>query len=420
MKGIDGTTLRTLRKFVAQGGKLYLAGQCPTHVDGEEARVGLVSNIGFEDLKNTACYIDNENTEIRSTLRRAAFGDFIYAVNLSETETYEVAYTAKAPGARKFDLEERNYAPVYYEKTEDGVKIPLCLKPGDSVVIMLDEGEAGEKVCLKDAAVTTGLTGKIVAADKNTLTLDYAALSYDGVEYTDMLPIMAVSDRLLRGKTDQKVYLKFRFTVAEKVAVGESKPRVSMYSFEEKLKVAASLTTAIPQHTLVKAGSFEDVDVGVMNEGNVVLAAFDIEMREVEENGVEGALVQTIHVNCYEPEKSKITMAGDINPILTGKEAAHRAEDFDFSPRQRDFIHKEETVTYSMRLDDNFTLTGSEVTGSDTKHLTSELLMSGSLADIMASFKIPDNWSGQKKLRLRIVNAFFALLSTIRKSSVKT
>jgi len=241
MKGIDGTTLRTLRKFVAQGGKLYLAGQCPTHVDGEEARVGLVSNIGFEDLKNTACYIDNENTEIRSTLRRAAFGDFIYAVNLSETETYEVAYTAKAPGARKFDLEERNYAPVYYEKTEDGVKIPLCLKPGDSVVIMLDEGEAGEKVCLKDAAVTTGLTGKIVAADKNTLTLDYAALSYDGVEYTDMLPIMAVSDRLLRGKTDQKVYLKFRFTVAEKVAdlrlEAEKMNAVAVYLNGEKLEL---------------------------------------------------------------------------------------------------------------------------------------------------------------------------------------
>jgi MYXO-CTERM domain-containing protein len=96
-------------------------------------------------------------------------------------------------------------------------------------------------------------------------------------------------------------------------------------------------------------------------------------------------------------------MANNTKPILTGKEVAHRAEDFDFSPRQRDFIHKTETVTYKMKVGKTFEIGNPEVTSDDARHLTSDLVMPGSLADIMASFKIPGNWSGQKKLRLRVV-----------------
>ena len=195
----------------------------------------------------------------------------------------------------------------------------------------------------------------------------------------------------------------FIAAIAEEKAKDESVPRVSYYSFTENLKGLVSMTTAIPQHTLVKAGNYEDVDLGIMNEGNVAVAAFDVEMREVDKNGAEGSLVQTVHVNCHEPEKSSITMANNTKPILTGKEVAHRAEDFDFSPRQRDFIHKTETVTYKMKVGKTFEIGNPEVTSDDARHLTSDLVMPGSLADIMASFKIPGNWSGQKKLRLRVV-----------------
>ena len=216
MKGLDHTTLTLLRRFLAQGGKLYMAGSCPTHVDGEEAKVDLKGNITFEDLKNPDCRIDDGTTAVRSTLRRADFGDFLYAVNLSETQTHSVTYTLKAPGARRFDLEKRDYAPVYFERDGEFVKVPLTLLPGQSAVIMLDEGEPGEKKKEGRETAVKALKGRLVAADPNTLTLDYARLSYDGETYGERLPVAAINDLLLRGKTNRRVYMKFTFDVAEK------------------------------------------------------------------------------------------------------------------------------------------------------------------------------------------------------------
>ena len=215
MKGLDHTTLTLLKRFVAQGGKLYMAGQCPSFVDGERANVDLKANIGFEDLKNPDCLIDDETTEVRSTLRRAPFGDFIYAVNLSETAARAVTYTVKAPGACRFDLEKRDYEAIPFTREGEYVKVPLTLLPGQSVVIMLCGGESAQPRLTGRETTLSSLTGTIVSSDPNTLTLDYARLSYDGKEFGEKLPVAAINDMLLRGRTNRRVYMKFNFTVAE-------------------------------------------------------------------------------------------------------------------------------------------------------------------------------------------------------------
>lgn len=53
---------------------------------------------------------------------------------------------------------------------------------------------------------------------------------------------------------------------------------------------------------------FEDISMALMNAGNLGVATFDIAMYEVT-NGQEGKKpVETVHVNCIDPEKSKVTM----------------------------------------------------------------------------------------------------------------
>jgi len=192
--------------------------------------------------------------------------------------------------------------------------------------------------------------------------------------------------------------------VTEKTADGEKLPRVTLYTFDEELKPVANLQSALAQHTLVKAGSIDDIDIGVMNAGNVALAALDIEMREVDEKGKESAVVETVHVNLHEPAKSKITMADKSQP-LTGKAVAHRAEDYDYSPRQRDFVLSQVTTAHTVDISRGVRDTTKDTSSPKPVHLKSDLLMPGSLADIMAAFKIPGNWSGAKKLRLRVVRA---------------
>ena len=59
------------------------------------------------------------------------------------------------------------------------------------------------------------LNAEIVRADENTLTLDAVAVSYDGENFTAPMPVMAASDRLLRERTNRKIWLKYAFAVRE-------------------------------------------------------------------------------------------------------------------------------------------------------------------------------------------------------------
>ncbi|MGI6174198.1 MAG: glycosyl hydrolase [Christensenellales bacterium] len=218
MQGLDGTTLTLLREFVAQGGKLYLDGKCPTHVDGIKQEVGLSSNIAFSDLEDDAISATPSDTDIRSTFRTGEFGDLLYAVNLSETDTQSITYSVKALGACAFDLETREKKPLCFERTQQGISLPLVLAAGESIAVLFGDYAPAKKQPMRDERIVPIHGAQILSADDNTLTLDYAALSYDGTTYTKPMPVMAISDRLLREKTNREVFLKYRFTVREKPA----------------------------------------------------------------------------------------------------------------------------------------------------------------------------------------------------------
>ena len=217
MDGLDGTTAALLKEYMANGGRLYLQGKAPHLVDGEEADLSfLKANAAFEDLVSPAYAINTPSTEVRSTFRRAAFGDFLYAVNLSDEAAFSVEYRFAAKGAKLFDLETREYRPLFFRGTADGIAVPLTFAPGKSCVVMLDDAAAPAAPGTDEPAWRgLPLEAEIVSRDDNTLTLDTAALSYDGETWTEPLPIMAVSDRLLRGKTNRAVWLRYAFTVAE-------------------------------------------------------------------------------------------------------------------------------------------------------------------------------------------------------------
>ncbi len=217
MEGLDRNTAALLKEFAANGGRLYLQGKAPHLVDGEEADLSfLKANVRFEELVSPEYAINAPGTEVRSTFRHAGFGDFLYAVNLSAEATFAVEYAFRARGAKLFDLEKREFRPLFFRKTQEGIAVPLTFEPGRSVVIMLDDAAQPAEPAREIAAWRSlPLAAQIVSRDENTLTLDTAALSFDGETWTKPLPIMAVSDRLLRGKTNRTVWLKYAFTIAE-------------------------------------------------------------------------------------------------------------------------------------------------------------------------------------------------------------
>ncbi|MBQ5770282.1 MAG: hypothetical protein IIW08_03800, partial [Clostridia bacterium] len=219
MKGLDSTTVEILKKYVANGGKIWFAGESvPTHVDGVKTDIGLSSNITFEDLKNPGVSTNRNDTAIRMTIRKSPFGNFIYAVNLSKNEKEDMTIHVNAHGAKKFNLETRAFEPIYFEEAPaGGIDIPLSLKPVESVVIFLSAtAKACEKETLGEGRKIFAPQAIIAAMDENALTIDTCRLSYDNKEFTPSMHVMAVSDKLLRGKRNGSIYLKYTFEMRAK------------------------------------------------------------------------------------------------------------------------------------------------------------------------------------------------------------
>ena len=59
----------------------------------------------------------------------------------------------------------------------------------------------------------------------------------------------------------------------------------------------------------VSAGDFEDTAIVLMNEGNMGISTFDIEMFTREGGRVD--VVETLHCDCLHPENSSLTMHGE-------------------------------------------------------------------------------------------------------------
>lgn len=170
--------------------------------------------------------------------------------------------------------------------------------------------------------------------------------------------------------------------------------------FREQLTPAATLQAAIPKDLAIRAGDFEDMTLGIMNDGNLGIASFDITLHTVEDD--QETLVQTIHVNCAEPSRSKVTLH-DGTVQMTGQQVAYRDDDFDYSSRRRDWVLSHETWAHQIHVGDRVELVSSMIQENpDPTYVKSDLLMPGSLGSWSTVLRIPEDWEGKKVLRLRI------------------
>ena len=176
----------------------------------------------------------------------------------------------------------------------------------------------------------------------------------------------------------------------------------SLLSFTERMTPSAILTAAIPKELAVKAGSFDDMAMGLMNDGNLGITAFDIAMYDATEGG-NMKLVETAHFDALHPENSSVTMA-DGKVVRTGKDAVYRTEDYNNTSRKRDWVLDHETVAYHVQLDHAKTsVTGGVIEPSDPRHIMTDLLMPGSAGGYTAAFKIPDDWAaGSHTLQMKV------------------
>ena len=179
-------------------------------------------------------------------------------------------------------------------------------------------------------------------------------------------------------------------------------PPASLFSFSEMLKPAASMIAAIPKELVVKAGSFDDFTMGVMNDGNVGISSLDLALYEVTDDGKEN-LVETAHIDASDPNNNSITMA-DGTVVQSGAAAGYRQEDYDNTSRKRDWVLDHDSTVYNIYVENTGITVDTEVLEpSDPYYIRTDVLMPGSVGGYTASFKIPDDWmGGTKTLRMKI------------------
>ena len=202
----------------------------------------------------------------------------------------------------------------------------------------------------------------------------------------------------------------------------------SLFSFKELLTPSANITAAIPRQLAIKAGDFEDVTLGVRNEGNLAISTIDIAMYEVVDGKESKEPVSTVHINAKDPNLSKVTYRStvwenvkvptsaatggwkDIGTqkdaiVLTGRPAGYREEDYDITPRKRDWVLDQQTTQYTLSIGDSVGVDAKVTGASKPRHIKTDILFPGSTGSFMGAFKIPGNWHGEKTLRMKVVKA---------------
>ena len=123
-----------------------------------------------------------------------------------------------ADGAVMLDMNDLTEHALVTARGEGGLQLRFALEKAGSVVIVERSGAAaqscGDTLPVKryDGA-TVGLPERwrLTEKPKNMMTLDYARLSYDGVSYTELLPVPCIKERLYRERYEGRLWMKYEF-----------------------------------------------------------------------------------------------------------------------------------------------------------------------------------------------------------------
>ncbi|MBR5515380.1 MAG: hypothetical protein IKU52_04180 [Clostridia bacterium] len=217
IKTLDRTTADILKEYLANGGKLAVYGDTlPTYIEGRKADLDwLVPNATLGDYCDEneikVRYNGAEALMIRVQARCLENGKRLYYIlNLSHKEEYKnVVFEVKGvDNMAILDLETLEIQGVNSEKTGNGIKFTLDFETVQSYILIEEDAEIKAK---KDLSAAEHTAFKVSAPIENSFTLDYARISYDGKEYSDIRPIVRIKDNLLFERYEGKVWLKFEF-----------------------------------------------------------------------------------------------------------------------------------------------------------------------------------------------------------------
>lgn len=213
IKTIDKSTYALLKEFIAQGGKLVFESGKPEYLEGEPYSFDdLVQTATREDiLKNLEYSVETDSRMVRSAYRTGDFGTFLYVVNLEEKNAVDCKIKLNSKYPVLYDLQTMEVKPL---NVNNGV-IDLHLDYAGSAIIFESDEPYTFNSCNENGKIDLSGEWKVVSSTDNSLTIDKAQVSLDGVNYGEKAYVLAIFNDLINKQYLGKIYLKYEFNVRD-------------------------------------------------------------------------------------------------------------------------------------------------------------------------------------------------------------
>lgn len=218
---LDRSTVELLRKYIENGGRVWLFADTPACVDGSPEKLDwLRSNITLDDIKAMRDVVitrDGRNVpELRKMTRVIGDERLVYIANITPETLYPVK--VELPGGRwaALDMDTLELRPVCVTYTGNGAEVTLSFADSQSYVLVSGADIAEETSPdpkPNDSFIPIPRTVELRKQVANIMTLDIAALSKNGIDYDEPLSVMGIKDNLLRERYDGRVWLRFTYDV---------------------------------------------------------------------------------------------------------------------------------------------------------------------------------------------------------------
>ncbi len=215
---LDSSTCVLLKEFIKNGGKIVSEGDLPTRIDGRTSNLSwLKPNADFDDiLTSREAYITKNNKAIRRmrlNVRTTENGRTFYLTNLTPEEIKNATLIIKnCNGVTNIDMLTLKEQGVKCKKIGNDLAVTLDFIDSGSFFLTEEKKKAYKKIEYADEKIKLSTKAfKLTSTPENTLVLDYAELSYDGVTYEKKRYIKHIHELLLKRQYEGHAYLKFKF-----------------------------------------------------------------------------------------------------------------------------------------------------------------------------------------------------------------
>lgn len=217
---LDASTVALLKQYVENGGRIFVASDAPTRVDGKRADLSfLVGNFTFEDIRAASPVSLTKDGDpiyaLRMQIRTTDRGRIIYITNPSAQSFTDVRIDI-SESAPFCELDMLTLTPRAV-RGEDGTLL-LNFASGESHVLFESDEIPMlpvEPTPVQKESIRLPETWRFVSHPENAMTLDYVSVSYDGVHYEKKEPLTAVKNRLYEMRYCGELWLRYEFDIDE-------------------------------------------------------------------------------------------------------------------------------------------------------------------------------------------------------------